>query len=93
MGMGKHGERRLSRDYHGLRVLTENEIWNAAEQVFKKFPSSKIASGFIQAYMLCDKIIEHRGDKYFVLGAAAESEQEFQSIIPRRTKGTRKERW
>ena len=39
----------LARDHHGMHVLTEDQIWNAAEEVFKKLPSCKIASGFIQA--------------------------------------------
>ena len=60
----------LSRDHHGMGVLTEKQIWIAAEKVFKQLPSSKIASGFIQAYRLADKIIQHSGDNIFLAGSS-----------------------
>ena len=60
----------LSRDHHGTHVLTEDEIWKAAETVYKQLPSSKIASGFIQAYRLAAKIIQHHGDNTFLAGSS-----------------------
>jgi hypothetical protein len=33
----------------GLKVLTEDEIWKNEKKVFNELPSSKIASGFVQA--------------------------------------------
>ena len=60
----------LTREHHGMHVLNENQIWQAAEQVFKELPSCKIASGFIQAYRLCAKIIEHGGDNNFLSGSS-----------------------
>ena len=60
----------LSRDHHGTHDLKEDQIWKAAEEVFKKLPSCKIASGFIQAYRLAEKIIQHRGDNTFLSGSS-----------------------
>ena len=60
----------LSRDNHGMHVLTEEQIWNAAKRVYKDLPSSKIASGFIQAYRLAAKIIKHGGDNSFLSGSS-----------------------
>ena len=57
---------KLSRDYHSTHVLTEDQIWNAAEKVYKQLPSHKIASGFIQAYRLAGKIIQHDRDNTFL---------------------------
>jgi len=59
----------LSRDHHGMHVLKEDQIWRAAEQVFRRLPSNKIASGFIQAYRLAKKIINHNGDNSFLSGS------------------------
>ena len=60
----------LSRDHHGTHVLKEDQIWKAAEEVFKELPSCKIASGFIQAYRLAERIIQHRGDNTFLSGSS-----------------------
>ena len=46
----------LARDHHGTHVLTEDQIWKAAEEVYKQLPSSKIACGFIQAHRLAKKL-------------------------------------
>lgn len=64
----------LSRDHQGMHLLTEDQIWHTVELVFKELPSSKIASGFIQAYRLAARIIKYRGEKFF-LGVGVESEQ------------------
>ena len=53
-----------------MQVLKEDEIWSAAAQVYKDLPSCKIVSGFIQAYMLSDRIIEHKGDNTFLAGGS-----------------------
>ena len=37
----------------------------------KDFPSSKIASGFIQAYRVAEKIIQHGGDNSFLSGSSS----------------------
>ena len=60
----------LTRENYGMHVLNENQIWQAAEHVFKELPSCKISSGFIQAYRLCAKIIEHGGDNTFLSGSS-----------------------
>jgi len=49
--------------------LKEDEIWQAVEQVWKELPNSKIASGYIQAYQIAQKVIASGGDNKF-LGAS-----------------------
>jgi hypothetical protein len=56
----------LARARGGLCVLKEDEIWAAANQVWNDLPSSKIASGYIQAFRLAKKVIEVRGDNAFL---------------------------
>jgi hypothetical protein len=58
----------LSRMTGGLKVLTEDEIWKNAEMVWNELPSSKIASGFIQASRIAKEVIKQNGDNSF-LGA------------------------
>ena len=60
----RHAE--LARSSGGLHVLTENEVWEAAEKVWKKLPSSKIASGFVQARRIADKVIKAKGANDFL---------------------------
>ena len=60
----------LARDHHGTHVLTEEQIWKAAEEVFKQLPSSKIASGFIQTYRLAKK-----------LSSTAETTHSFRAVV------------
>lgn len=55
-----------SRATGGLRVLTEDEIWETAKEVWEALPSSKIASGYIQAYRIADKVIESKGSNSFL---------------------------
>lgn len=56
----------LARAHGGLCVLKEDEIWAAANQVWNDLPSSKIASGYIQAFRLAKKVIEVHGDNAFL---------------------------
>ena len=60
----------LARDNYGTHVLKEDEIFYVAQQVYDNLPSSKIASGFIQAHRLARRIIEHGGDNCFLLGGS-----------------------
>ena len=56
----------LARSMGGLRVLNEDEIWAAAEKVWRDLPSCKIASGYVQAYRIAEKIIKVKGDNGFL---------------------------
>ena len=58
----------LSRDREGLKVLSEDEIWEAAEKVWRSLPECKIASGYVQAYRIAAKVIAAKGGNSF-LGA------------------------
>ena len=49
--------------------MKENEIWSVAEQVWHDLPSSKIASGYVQAFRIAKKIVEAQGNNGF-LGAS-----------------------
>ena len=60
----------LARDNYGMHVLKEDEIFDVAQQVYDNLPSSKIASGFIQAHRLAKRIIEHGGDNCFLSGGS-----------------------
>ena len=53
----------------GLGPSRKNEIWLAAEQVWHDLPSSKIASGYVQAFCIAKKVVEAQGDNGF-LGAS-----------------------
>ena len=35
----------------GLRVLREDDIWEVAMEVWKEFPSAKVASGYIKSIL------------------------------------------
>ena len=56
----------MGRKRGGLRVLTGDEIWETAWRVWEELPSSKIASGFIQAYRIAAEVIKHRGSNAFL---------------------------
>ena len=60
----------LSREHHGMYVLTEDQIWCAAKEVFKQLLSCKIDSGFIQAYRLVARISEYKGVNSFLSGSS-----------------------
>jgi hypothetical protein len=50
----------------GLRVLTEHVIWNNTETVWNELPSSKIASGFVQASCIAKEVIKQNGENSFL---------------------------
>ena len=54
-----------SRNTGGSKVLSPDEIWENAMQVWKKLPNSKIASAYIQAYRIAGKVIKEKGDNSF----------------------------
>ena len=56
----------MCRDQHGLRVLKEDDIWEAAEEVWKGLPSHKIAQAFIQAHRIAKKVIKSGGENKFL---------------------------
>ena len=58
----------LSRSLHGTRVLKEDEIWNAAVEVWKDLPSSKVANAFVLMKRVADKIIHTKGSNDFLSG-------------------------
>ena len=51
----------LAREQNRLRMLTEDQIWNTAKSVWDRLPSSKVASGFIQAHRIAQRVIEFHG--------------------------------
>ena len=55
-----------AREVGGLRVLSENDIWSCAQDVWNELPNSKIASGFVQAYRIAGEVIKHGGDNCFL---------------------------
>jgi hypothetical protein len=57
-----------SRKSGGLKVLSEAEIWKNAESMWKELPNCKVASGYIQAYRISEKVMKEKGDNKF-LGA------------------------
>jgi hypothetical protein len=57
-----------SRECGGRRVLPEDEIWQNAQDVWNKLPNSNVASAYVQAYRIADKVIQAKGDNKF-LGA------------------------
>ena len=57
-----------ARSVHGKRVLSENEIWKNAMDVWEKLPSSKIANSFVVAKRNADKVIKYKGSNHFLSG-------------------------
>jgi hypothetical protein len=55
-----------SRECGGRRVLLEDKIWQNAEDVWKELPNSKVASAYVQAYRIADKVIQAKGDNKFL---------------------------
>jgi hypothetical protein len=53
----------------GLCVLKKDEIWSGNEKVWHYLRSSKIASGYVQAFHIVEKVVEAQGDNGF-LGAS-----------------------
>jgi hypothetical protein len=56
----------LARDRGRLNVLKEDEIWAAANDVWHELPSCKIASGFVQAHRIAQKVIHASGGDEFL---------------------------
>ena len=46
--------------------MQEDVIWDAAEQVWRELPSSKIASGFVQCSRIAKKVITLKGNNTLV---------------------------
>ena len=49
----------------GKHILSENEIWEIALEVWEKLKSSKIASAYVQAYRISGKLVEAEGGNEF----------------------------
>ena len=58
-----------ARSNNGMRMLQSNEIWDTAQKVWDDLPSAKIASGFVQAYQICQKVIQQKGSNKFLTGS------------------------
>ena len=56
----------LARGRGGLSVLKEDDIWFAANEVWNELPSAKVASAYIQAYRIAQKVIAAGGDNDFL---------------------------
>jgi hypothetical protein len=54
------------RERGGLRVLSEDDIWETALGVWTELPNAKIASGFIQAHRIAAQVIKAGGDNKFL---------------------------
>jgi hypothetical protein len=47
-----------SRECGGRRVLPEDEIWQNAKDVWDELPNAKVASAYVQAYMIAENVIQ-----------------------------------
>ena len=56
----------LERASGGLHVLKEDEVWTAAEEVWRKLPNSKIASAYAHAYCIAEEVVKRQGDNKFL---------------------------
>ena len=56
----------LCRDREGLKVLKEDQTWNAAEEVWMGLDNWKIASACIQAHRIAKKVIVAKGNNDFL---------------------------
>jgi hypothetical protein len=50
-----------SREGGGRRVLPQDEIWHNAQHVSNELPYSKVASAYVDAYRIADKVIQAKG--------------------------------
>ena len=55
----------LLAEYSNSMAPTD-EIWKHAEQVWNNLPSATIARGFLHAYRILQKVIDHKGDNNFL---------------------------
>jgi hypothetical protein len=65
MGYGISIDWSLGAEVAGM--LPEDEIWQNAQDVWKELPNSKVASAYVQAYRIADKVIQAKGDNKFLL--------------------------
>jgi hypothetical protein len=63
----------LARERGSLHFLKEDEIWEASNDVWHGLPSSEIASGFVQAHRIAQKVIEAKGGNGFLGNTAGSS--------------------
>jgi hypothetical protein len=55
------------RERGGLRLLSEDDIWETALRVWMELvPNAKIASGFLQAHHIAAQVIKAGGDNKFL---------------------------
>ena len=59
----------LAREQNRQRMLTEDQIWDTAKSLWDCLPSSKTASGFIQAHRIAQRVIEFHGSNTFLTGS------------------------
>jgi hypothetical protein len=57
----------------GNSVAPPDEIWNAAEAVWKDLPSSTIARGYVLAYQIAEKVIKGTGSNRFLCDSSLHS--------------------
>ena len=56
----------LSRERGGLHVLKQDEIWDAAKDVWNTLPNCKIASAYVSAYNIAGEVLKEKGDNTFL---------------------------
>ena len=59
------------RNVGGLKVLSEDEIWDNAMKVWNELPSCRIGSSYVQAFRIAQKVIKAKGNNDF-LGAGSD---------------------
>jgi hypothetical protein len=55
-----------SRECGGRRVLPQDEIWQNAQNVWNELPNSKVASAYLHAYWIAEKVIQAKGNNKFL---------------------------
>jgi hypothetical protein len=48
-----------------MKVLTKDQIWQAALQVWEEIPCTKIASAYVQAHYIAKRVIKMGGSHAF----------------------------
>ena len=56
----------LARASGGIHVLKEDQIWEAAEEVWATLPNSKRASAYAHAYCIAEEVVRLKGDNRFL---------------------------
>ena len=64
-GMSKH-HTHLARGIGGLKVISEDETWDAAQGVFDGYTSEKIARGFVHCQKILEEVVKQRGKNDFL---------------------------